>query len=142
MKIPPEAPPLVQASEGCRLTPYRDAVGVPTIGWGHTPADMHGGPITQARADRLLDADLTRAMLGALRYCPALITEPSRRLAAITDFCFNLGSGRLKASTLRRRINARDWPGAQRELARWVRAGAFVLPGLVIRRSREARLLR
>jgi lysozyme len=41
-----------------------------------------------------------------------LATEPEGRLAAIVDFTFNLGAGRLQTSTLRRRINQRDWqPG-------------------------------
>lgn len=56
---------------------------------------------------------------------------------AIVDF-FNLGAGRLQTSTLRRRINQRDWTGAAAELRRWVYGGGKVLPGLVARRAAEA----
>ena len=56
-------------------------------------------------------------------------------------FTFNLGGGRLQTSTLRRRINQRDWSAAAVELARWVYGAGRVLPGLVTRRKAEERLL-
>jgi hypothetical protein len=49
---------------------------------------------------------------------------------SIVDFTFNLGTGRLQTSTLRRRVNQRDWISAAAELGRWVRGGGQVLPGL------------
>jgi len=55
--------------------------------------------------------------------------------------CYNCGAGALQASTLRRRINSRDWPRAQAEMRRWVRGGGRVLPGLVTRRAIEAGML-
>lgn len=72
---------------------------------------------------------------------PGLATEPEVRLAAIVDFTFNLGAGRLQTSTLRRRVNQRDWKAAAHELRRWVYGGGQVLPGLVARREPEAALL-
>lgn len=59
----------------------------------------------------------------------------------IVDFTFNLGAGRLQTSTLRRRINQRDWVAARQELRRWVYGGGKVLPGLVARREAECALL-
>lgn len=44
-------------------------------------------------------------------------------------------------STLRRRVNQRDWPSATKELRRWVYGAGKVLPGLVARREAEALLL-
>ena len=76
-----------------------------------------------------------------LRYCPVLATEPESRLAAIVDFTFNLCAGRLQTSTLRRRINQRDWASATTELRRWVHGGGKVLPGLVVRREVEMQWL-
>ena len=80
------------------------------------------------------------ALAATLRYCPVLATEPEGRLAAIVDFTFNLGAGRLQTSTLRRRINQRDWFAAGQELRRWVYGGGRVLPGLVTRRDAEITL--
>lgn len=59
----------------------------------------------------------------------------------LASFAFNLGVGALQGSTLRRRVNAGDWPAAQRELMKWVRGGGRVLPGLVKRRAIEAQML-
>jgi hypothetical protein len=36
------------------------------------------------------------AFKATLRYCPVLAAEPEGRLAAIVDFTFNLGTGRLQ----------------------------------------------
>ena len=50
---------------------------------------------------------------------------------------FNFRAGRLQMSTLRRRINQRDWVAAGQELCRWVCGRRKVLPGLVARREAE-----
>jgi len=63
------------------------------------------------------------------------------RLAAIVDFTFNLGAGRLQTSSLRRRVNQRDWTASAQELGRWIYGGGKVLPGLVARRRAEASLM-
>jgi len=91
-----------------------------------------------AEAEVYLADDLMTALTATLRYCPVLATESDSRLAGIVDFTFNLGSGRLQTSTLRRRINQRDWSQAAHELGRWVYGGGKILPGLVKRREAEA----
>ena len=85
--------------------------------------------------------DLQTALAATLRYCPVLATEPEGRFAAIVDFTFNLGAGQLQTSTLRRRINQRDWAAVATELRRWIYGGGKVLPGLVARRKAECALL-
>ena len=50
-------------------------------------------------------ADMADALKATLRYCPVLAIELEGRLAAIVDFTFNLGAGRLQAYKLRRRVN-------------------------------------
>ena len=119
-----------------RAYPYVCPAGYHTIGFGHLCEPDHP-PITEAEAEAYLAADLMTALVATLRYCPVLATEPKGRLAAIVDFTFNLGAGRLQTSTLRRRINQRDWPGASQELRRWVFGGGTVLAGLVTRRQAE-----
>ena len=47
-------------------------------------------------------------------------------------------AGRLQTSTLRRRVNQRDWAAAGTELRRWIYGGGKALPGLVARREAEA----
>lgn len=123
-----------------RAHPYVCPAGFWTIGYGHLCAADHP-PITKAEAEEYLAADLQQALRATLRYCPVLATEPEVRLAAIVDFTFNLGAGRLQTSTLRRWVNQRDWVEAGRELRRWVFGAGKVLPGLVVRRDAERVLL-
>jgi len=118
--------------------PYICPAGYWTIGYGHLCKPDHP-PITEDEAEVYLAHDLTTALAATLRYCPVLATEPEGRLAAIVDFTFNLGAGRLQTSTLRRRVNQRDWVAAGQELRRWVYGGGKVLPGLVTRRQAESR---
>lgn len=123
-----------------RAHPYICPAGYWTIGFGHLCDSTHP-PITEAEAEVYLARDLQTALSATLRYCPVLANEPEGRLAAIVDFTFNLGAGRLQTSTLRRRINQRDWVGAADQLTRWVYGGGKVLPGLVARRRVEAALI-
>ena len=123
-----------------RAYPYICPAGYWTIGFGHLCEPTHP-PITEEEAEDYLAQDLQTALRATLRYCPVLATESEEKLAAIVDFTFNLGAGRLQTSTLRRRINQRDWSSAVTELVRWVRGGGRVLPGLVMRRQAEALML-
>lgn len=123
-----------------RAYPYLCPAGYWTIGYGHLCDPSHP-PITEASAGGYLSRDLQAALTATLRYCPVLATEPEARLASILDFTFNLGAGRLQTSTLRRRINQRDWQAGAVELQRWVWGGGEVLPGLVLRRRIEAAML-
>lgn len=124
-----------------RAHPYICPAGYWTIGFGHL-CDQKHPPITEAEAEVYLSHDLIAAIKATLRYCPVLASESEGRLAAIVDFTFNLGAGRLQTSTLRRRINQRNWQQAGIELRRWIYGGGHQLPGLVARREAEAALLR
>ena len=130
----------VARADPSRAQPYICPAGYWTIGYGHLCEPTHP-PITEVEAENYLASDLQTALAATLRYCPVLATEPEGRLAAIVDFTFNLGAGRLQASTLRRRINQRDWLQAANELRRWIYGGGRPLPGLINRRNHEAALL-
>lgn len=123
-----------------RAHPYICPAGYWTIGYGRLCKPSHP-PITEEDGETFLRQDLRTALDTTLRHCPVLATGPENRLAAIVDFTFNLGGGRLQTSTLRRRVNQREWDAAAHELRRWVYGGGKVLPGLVVRRSAEITLL-
>lgn len=97
-----------------------------------------GRPWTQEYADKRLELDAIKFSRGAIALCPTLNVE---QLCAIADFAYNLGLGRLQASTLRRRLNAGLMGEAKDELRKWVNGGGRKLPGLVLRREAEAALL-
>lgn len=129
---------LIRRFEGCRLMPYWCPAGVLTCGWGSTGPDVYPGVAwTQEYADERMEQDALRFAKGTLILCPAL----GDRLPAIADFSYNLGFGNLRASTLRKKLNAGDYERAKSELRRWVRGGGRILPGLVLRRETEALLL-
>lgn len=138
---------LARRFEGLYLRPYLCPAGVPTIGYGSTfyedgvRVSLADAPITRERAEQLLLWELGKCVATARRLCPMLNLWGDDAIAAIADFTFNLGSGNLSASTLRRRIAEDDQDGAKRELMRWVRARGRVLKGLVNRRAAECVLI-
>lgn len=150
MEVPQEAIDLCKISEGFHrivqrkpvimAVPYLCPANFWTIGYGHLCAKTHPA-ITEMQGEALLAKDMRSALVSTVTLCPVLSFEKSSRLAAIVDFTFNLGHGRLAASTLRRRINARDWQGAAAQLRLWVWGGGQKLPGLVLRRERNVELL-
>jgi lysozyme len=122
--------------------PYLCPAGVPTIGYGFTHyADgtfvtLGDPPMTRAAAQSLLEFMVrTKYMRETIRLCPNIDTP--ERLGAITDFAFNLGSGNLRASSLRKKILANDWEAVPAELRKWVKGGGRILKGLVLRREAE-----
>ncbi len=135
---------LCRRFEGFRASPYLCPAGVATIGYGTTTYDdgkrvlLTDPPVTREQADTMLSRRLRRVYLPALlRACPALATAPPGRVAALLDWTYNLGEGNLRASTLRRRVNAGEWNDVPAELRRWVFGGGVRLPGLVARREAE-----
>ena len=141
--IPKALLALIRKFEGLRLKPYLCPAGVPTIGYGHTGKDvtLSMAPISEPVAEALMHQDAEVFMRAAGNLSPVLWFDEDKH-AAIADFCFNLGSSRYKASTLKRRIDVGDWEGARDELAKWVWGGGRKLPGLVARRAAEAGLLK
>ena len=142
----PLAAALCRRFEGVSLRPYICVAGVETIGFGATfyptggKVSLSDPPITLTQAEALLQFMLSSVFIpGVQKLCPNI--EHPEQLAAITDFAFNLGLGRLKASTLRRKINAGDWEAVPAELRKWTKGGGRTLRGLVARREAEILLL-
>lgn len=129
---------LIKDFEGLRLNSYRDAVGVWTIGYGHTRTAGPGQRITNAQATALLREDVANFENAVTRAVRVPITE--NQFAALVSFAYNVGSGALNSSTLLRRLNAGDTLGAADEFLRWNRAGGRVLAGLTRRRVAEREL--
>jgi lysozyme len=136
---------LLHRWEGMVLTPYLCSASVPTIGLGSTryldgrSVQLSDPPITREHALILARYQLRGRYLRAVRaYCPNLV-EPAK-VAALTSWTYNLGPGALRASTLRRCINAGDEEAIPAEWRRWNRAGGRVVRGLTARREAELRV--
>lgn len=132
------AVPLVMLYEGTVLQSYRDPIGIITACVGHTGPELRMGQrYTRQQCEDMLYGDL-------LKHAQALdcIKQPMTdgQQAAFLSFAFNVGNKAFCDSTLARKANAGDMPGACAELSRWTRAGGRELPGLVKRRAAEREL--
>lgn len=131
---------LIKHFEGLRLTRYLDAVGKPTIGYGHLilPHERFAGPITASQAEALLRKDLRSAELALRKLVRVPITQ--QQFDALMAFVFNLGAGRLRSSTLLRYLNAGATARAADQFLVWNKAGGQPLAGLTRRRQAERKL--
>ena len=122
--------------EGLRLIAYRDAAGVPTIGYGHTKGVKMGDRLTAYWADQLLRKDVAKVAYEVMQLG---VVHTQGQLDALTSFAFNLGIGRLIRSTLLKKIReGASMHQIRKEFMRWVYADGKRLKGLEKRRQWEA----
>jgi len=135
---------LIEEFEGFSPVMYLDPVGLPTIGFG-TLIDrkeeeyLLTAVINREEAETLLMAEL----IPIERKLDKLVQKPinQNQFDSLVSFCYNLGTGSLKRSTLLKKINLNPLdPTIRKEFERWVHAGGMVLTGLVRRRKAEADL--
>lgn len=138
---------LCKRFEGYRPTPYLCPAGVWTIGYGTTRypdgARVSGTDpaITEEQAAEYLSQELLAIKLQLLRSCASLKDKP-QKLEAVADWVYNLGMGKLLASTMWKHLKDSRWESAAIECQKWVYGGGKVLPGLVRRRMAESILIR
>ncbi len=140
MRLSKEGLELIKRSEGFRAQVYRDVAGFPTVGYGHLIQHTESFPvaITEPQAAALLTKDVQAAELSVSRLVKVELTQG--QFDALVDFCFNLGAGRLAASTLLRELNAGRHDAAAEQLLSWDHAGGAVIAGLKARREAELKL--
>ncbi len=130
--------------EGCILRPYRDSVGIATIGLGCTyyeggrRVQMTDPPITKARA-----LELFKNLLKTYEQAVWSNTRDDinqKQFDALTSLCFNIGVNGFKGSTLLKRVNLNpNDPTIKQAFEMWRNAGNK--RGLLLaRRQREAEL--
>jgi len=130
---------VIMNNEGLRLEAYQDVVGVWTIGFGHTGAEVKPGlVITLDAAKSLLLSDAETAEKCVNNCVSGTITQG--QFDALCSFVFNLGCTALRNSTLLRKLNDGDDIGAAEEFGRWNHAGGQVTAGLTKRRLEEKEL--
>ena len=143
---------MISEHEGCptriingmvMAVPYRDPIGIPTIGRGFIrlhgrPVSMSTRPLTMREVDLEFRRQLQTYINGVVNATEISLTP--NQLGALTSFAYNLGVGAYRSSTLRRRINSGDFEDVPYQFSRWNKAGGRVLSGLVRRRKEEAEL--
>lgn len=131
---------LIKQSEGFRSRIYLDANGLPTIGYGHRQLHPESFPngITEEQATKILATDVREAEQAVRRLVRVPLAQG--QFDALVDFCFNLGSGRLAASTLLADLNAGRYNAAAEQLLLWDHAGDRECAALRARREAEFHL--
>lgn len=128
----------IALDEGYRGEAYKDAVGIPTVGYGETKGVTMKSRTTPDRALVQLLSSANRHA-SDIRQC---ITVPlyQHEFDAYVSLAYNIGAKNFCHSTLVRKLNAKDYSGACSEIRRWNKAGGKVLPGLSKRREKEYRM--
>jgi lysozyme len=136
---------LIKHHEGVRNRPYRDCIGLWTVGVGHLIGDGKSLPeswnktFTNEEVDALLRTDLRRFELGVSKMLPNV---PLRQCEfdCLVSFAFNVGLGTFQRSTLRQALLRGDKMQAMESLVKYCRAGGKIVKGLQTRRLDEKAL--
>jgi lysozyme len=140
---------LIKASEGFFPERYICPAGKPTVGYGHVilAGEVFDHPLSQPEAEELLRRDLSQVEGQVSRLVTAALSD--NQFSALLSFTFNVGAGNLASSTLLKKLNAGDYPGAAEQFLVWVKCTKVdaqgnkykeTLPGLVTRRQAERAL--
>lgn len=136
MTISQDAVNFIKGKEGFSSTPYRDAKGVWTIGYGTTRGVNHtSGPVSQNEAEIMMREDLEGFHYDLVRLVNVPLSQ--NEYDALMSFIYNIGAKQFASSTLRRRLNEGDYQAAAEQFSRWIYSGGQQLRGLVIRRNEE-----
>jgi len=129
---------LIKKFEGCILKAYKDAVGVWTIGYGHTSGVTPKMVITKDEATELLKADLyhfEQVVENIATACNYVFNQ--NEFDALVSFTFNCGGSNLKKLVAN---GSRTKEQIAASLLKYNKAGGAVLRGLTRRREAEQKL--
>lgn len=111
---------LIQEFEGLRLDAYQCSAGVWTIGYGTTRINgrpvLPGQTITRDEAVRYMIDDTALICAALDDLVPRDLTQ--NELDALVSFCYNLGLGAFRGSSLRRAL-VNDTPIDESLFTRW-----------------------
>ena len=145
MRISKKGLDLIKKYEGFRAYAYRDVTGLPTIGYGTThyvggrAVTMQDHNIDPTTAEIVLRSEVDAIYGHAVNaFFPDGIEQD--KFDALVSFCYNMGVGALKRSTLLKYALAGQWYQAGDEFNKWVHAAGKVQKGLVVRREEEREL--
>ncbi len=139
MKTSPQGLAALMQREGIRLVAYKDSVGVPTIGVGHTgrtapPKVKMGQRITKAQVAEYLAADLApveAAVNAVARKSKVTVTQPM--FDAMVSLAFNIGAPGFTGSSVAHKLAIGDKAGAANAFLMWRR------PAVLLTRRRSER---
>lgn len=108
---------------------------VPTIGFGTTEGVKAGDKTNPVAALQRAYQDIAKKET-AIKKC-VKVPLYQYEYDAYVSLAYNIGTGNFCSSTLVKKLNAKDYAGACKEILRWNRAQGRVIRGLTIRREAE-----
>jgi lysozyme len=140
LKLSPNGAHLIEQFEGFVPHPYRDSVGVWTIGYGSTRGVGPNSPnVTRAQAEARMKREVDATYGAAINALGLPLNQ--NQFDALVSFVYNVGPGGVASTTtVGKRLRAHDWRGAADALLAWDIAGGHVLAGLKTRRQAERTL--
>ena len=128
---------MVQAFEGYSPFVYKDTAGYDTIGNGHLiiKGEHFQVPLLPEQATDLLKKDMAISQRAVNKY--VLVDLWQSQFDALNSWTFNLGSGKLRDSTMLKYVNAGRDDDVPTQMNRYVLSGGKRTPGLVVRREAE-----
>ena len=141
---------IIKQFEGFRSAPYRDSVGVWTIGYGNTyypngkkvsASDKH---LTENEASKLkldiINKDFSPSVNLLLKKEIEQGKITQNMFDALISLAYNIGTGALARSSVIRHLKAGDNKSAAKAFLMWNKAKGKTLKGLTIRRQKESDL--
>lgn len=128
---------IIKEEETLQLEAY-ELGGLWLIGYGHLMLEGEKDVITEEEADAFLREDLHWCEGAIERYVTIPVTL--NEFSAMVAFCYNVGSGKTRGSSIVKRINSEDRPGAANAFLLWNRMNGVVMKALAKRRARERTL--
>ena len=130
--------------EGIGLRPYKDSVGIPTIGIGSTyyedgtKVKMTDKAITKERAIQLAK-NVVKSFEEQVNKS-ILLPMTQNQFDAMVLLCYNIGKSGFARSSVVRNFNLGNIQRAADSFLLWNKAGGKVVQGLVNRRKKERSL--
>jgi lysozyme len=124
---------LVPKNEGTVYKTYRDIGGVLTYCTGATDDAQWGKTYTPSECKAQLDKDLATHAEGVMACVRVPLTDGQR--VAFVDTAYNIGVSAFCGSSMARKANAGDMPGACAALSLWVNVKGKPVQGLINRRA-------
>jgi lysozyme len=128
---------IIKEEETLQLKAY-ELGGYWQIGYGHLMLEGEKDEITEEEAEAFLRANLVWCEGAIERY--VIVPVTLNEFSAMVAFCYNVGSGKTRGSSVVKRINLDDRPGAANAFLLWNRMNGVVMQALAKRRARERTL--
>lgn len=136
---------IIKYFEGFRAKPYYCSAGVPTIGYGTTTYPTgEKVKITDKAINGLIASEILKWHIIEKVHKPLMKLIDRDKLNqnqydSLVSFCYNVGIGAFKGSTLRKVIleDPNNFDAIEVQFMRWNKAGGKVIDGLISRRKKE-----